>query len=75
MKIKCTKEEKSFLMKYLGKEITETFPWYDENDPVNTIAAELNSLQLREGFENQQYLNDFGHKCQEIYDNLLEQNG
>ena len=74
MVIKCSKEEKIFLIKYLGEELTEKLPWWDDEAPT-CIAEELNSLQLREGFENQQRLNKFGKEIQKIYDSLLEQNG
>ena len=74
MKIICSKEDKAFLIENLGEEITENLPWWDESAST-CIAEELNSLQLQKGFENQQYLNAFGEKCQEVYDRLLEQNG
>lgn len=74
MKIICSDEERSFLIENIGKELTETLPWWDEDGPT-CIAEELNSLQLKKGFNNQQFLNKFGKKVQKIYDSLLDKNG
>ena len=77
MIIKCSDKEEKFLIKYLGKEVAETYPWDIEGDDIEkSISVQLCYLQLREGFSSdQQTLNVFGRKCQEIYDSLLEQNG
>ena len=73
MLIKCSEEEKQWLLKYLGKEITENYPWNAGNS-VEDIATELEYLIAREGFDDEMCYNDFGWECQRIHDSLLEQN-
>ena len=74
MKIKCSEEEKQWLIKHIGKEKTENYPWNAGKDTDEDIGCEIEYLILREGFDDEMCYNDFGWECQRIHDSLLEQN-
>lgn len=74
MKIKCSEEEKQWLIKHLGKEKTENYPWSTKGESDEDIAMEIEYLILREGFDDEMCYNDFGWECQRIHDSLYDQN-
>ena len=72
--IKCTEEEKAFLVKKLGAEKVNTLPWWDD-EIGDDIAAELDFIIISEGMTpDQNFLTDIGIKYQLISDSLCFQN-
>ena len=72
--IKCTEEEKAFLIKKLGEEKVNTLPWWDDKTG-DDIAAELDFIIISEGMTpDQNFLTDIGIKYQRISDSLCFQN-
>ena len=74
MKIKCTEEERQWLIKYLGEYVTENYPW-NAGMSDEDISCEIEYLMLREGFlDNFEEPNEFGKECLRIHDSLYYQN-
>lgn len=72
--VKCTEEEKAFLVKKLGEEKVNTLPWWDDKTG-DDIAAELDFIIIFEGMTpDQNFLTDIGIKYQRISDSLCFQN-
>lgn len=72
--VKCTEEEKAFLVKKLGEEKVNTLPWWDDKTG-DDIAAELDFIIISEGMTpDQNFLTDIGIKYQRISDSLCFQN-
>lgn len=72
--IKCTEEEKAFLIKKLGEEKVNTLPWWDDKTG-DDIAAELDFIIISESMTpDQNFLTDIGIKYQRISDSLCFQN-
>lgn len=75
MLIKCSKEEKEFLVSHFGIDAVEKYPWRDREEKFDTDICELlYDLIIYEGFDEEGYYNDLGKKYQAIYDSLLYQN-
>ena len=72
--VKCTEEEKAFLVKKLGEKKVNTLPWWDDKTG-DDIAAELDFIIISEGMTpDQNFLTDIGIKYQLISDSLCFQN-